>query len=399
MSHYTTTTASYILSKYSRSYSSPSSVQGGQTQVESDWQHFTNPVMTLFLDVKKSPSRELVSVRVRILWSMDIESNDMHADRREVVFEDLELLAFSSLPAYRASTAQSDQSLPLKAVYRDAVVGIRYLHPRTIQSGCQPTYRRFQITFSNALSASQFIDAVSPVCPCKANPLPNQINRHPMMLSGALTRAATTVPGPLLQYTAPQSTNAPSFTPALLQRQSTTVIPPRNPTFTPSVPSEHVVGSSPFPSIPGIAASSALEASLSSDDIAYVTCSETSHATDAPVGSRNDVRPSNLIHPAPSSLPDSSQPSSSNHSSAMPPPAPRSVARSIDGQTQTPSRRMDTGAEGSYLLASLSELPSLYNLSRTDLESLVSQVVREDGFANLLDSLDSLWRIKGFLAR
>ncbi|KAF8836223.1 hypothetical protein BDN67DRAFT_937063 [Paxillus ammoniavirescens] len=395
MSHYTTTTASYILSKYSRSYSSPSSVQGGQTQVESDWQHFTNPVMTLFLDVKKSSSRELVSVRVRILWSMDIESNDMDADRREVVFEDLELLAFSSLPAYRASTAQSDQSLPLKAVYRDAVVGIRYLHPRIVQLGSQPTYRRFQITFSNALSASQFIDAVSPVCPCKANPLPNQINRHPTMLSGALMRAATTVPGPL-PHVASQPTNAPSFTPALLQRQSTTVVPPRNPTFTPSVSSEHAVGSSPFPSI---AASSVVEANLSSDDVAFVTCSETSHTTDAPVGSRNTVRPSNLIHPAPSSLPDSSQPSSSNHSSAMPPPAPRSAARSTDGQTQTPSRRIDTGVEGSRLLASLSELPSPYDLSRTDLESLVSRVVREDGFAILLDSLDSLWRIKGFLAR
>ncbi|KIK83307.1 hypothetical protein PAXRUDRAFT_704291 [Paxillus rubicundulus Ve08.2h10] len=381
MSHYTTTTASYILSKYSRSYSSPSSVQGGQTQVESDWQHFTNPVMTLFLDVKKSPSKDLVSVRVRILWSMDIGSGDMHEDRREVVFEDLELLAFSSLLAYRASTAQSDQSLPLKAVYRDAVVGIRYLHPRMVQPGCQPTYRRFQITFSNALSASQFIDAVRPVCPCKANPLPNQINRHPTMLSGVLTRAATTAPGPLPQHTALQPANAPPSTPAHLQRQSTMMVPPRNPTFTPPVSSEHMVGSSPLPSI---AASSVVETSLSSDDVAFVTCSETSHTTDAPVGSRSAVGPSNSTQPAPSSLPDSSQPSSSNHSSAMPPPAPRSVARATDGQTQAPSRRIDTGVDQSRLLTSLSELPSLYDLSRTDLEGLISQVVREDGFANLV---------------
>ncbi|KAF9241580.1 dehydratase family-domain-containing protein [Melanogaster broomeanus] len=72
--------------KYSRSYpSSPSSLHT-QTPVESDWQHFTNPVMRLLLDVKKSPSGELVSVRVRILWSIDVESSDVTTDREEVVF-------------------------------------------------------------------------------------------------------------------------------------------------------------------------------------------------------------------------------------------------------------------------------------------------------------------------
>ncbi|KAF8554195.1 hypothetical protein OG21DRAFT_1509207 [Imleria badia] len=76
-------------------------------------------------------------MRLRISWSLHTESNDI--DQREVVFEDLELLSFSSLPAFQASAAlQSDQGLPLKAVYRDAVVGIRYLHPRTIPPGSQP---------------------------------------------------------------------------------------------------------------------------------------------------------------------------------------------------------------------------------------------------------------------
>ncbi|KAF9220303.1 hypothetical protein BS17DRAFT_882493 [Gyrodon lividus] len=392
MSHYTTATASYVISKYSRSYLSPSSLHG-QTPVESDWQHFTNPVMRLLLDVKKSPSRELVSVRARILWNMDLESNDMHTDRREVVFEDLELLSFSSLPIYRASTAHSDQNLPLKAVYRDAVVGIRYLHPKTVHPGCQPTYRRFQITFANALSASQFIDAIRSVCPCKANPHPSQINRHPTMLPGALARAATAAPP---QQAPPQPGNAPPSTPALLQRHSTTVASLRNSTLNPSVISEHRLGSPSFHITPP----SVTVTSLSSDDAAFVTCSETSRKTDPPVNDRKAVTLSNSSHPAQNSLPNSSQPSSSAHSSAMMlPPAPRRVSPSADVRTQPPSRRVNTEIDGSQLLASLSDPLSLYDLSRTDLESLVGQVVREEGFAQLLDSLDSLWRIKGFLAR
>lgn len=42
--------------------------------------------------------------------------------------EDIDLLTLSCLPQPRAPK-QPTQGLPLKAVYRDTVVGIRYLHP------------------------------------------------------------------------------------------------------------------------------------------------------------------------------------------------------------------------------------------------------------------------------
>ena len=43
----------------------------------SEWQHFTNPVIRLVLDVKTSSSAEIESVRLRILWHMnsDLENN------------------------------------------------------------------------------------------------------------------------------------------------------------------------------------------------------------------------------------------------------------------------------------------------------------------------------------
>lgn len=136
MSLHTTTTALFALTKYSRSYGGGAT--HSQLAAENEWQHFTNPIMKLLLDVKKSPSSgELLSLRLRIFWCIDMQAIDMQVDQREVVFEDLELLSFSSLSAFRTQNG-SEQGLPLRAVYRDAVVGIRYLHPKTVPPGCQP---------------------------------------------------------------------------------------------------------------------------------------------------------------------------------------------------------------------------------------------------------------------
>ena len=72
-----------MLTKYSRSYSSPSTQNKA---AESEWQHFTNPVMRLHLDAKKSPSEELISLRMRILWNIEMQGSDVDVDQREVVF-------------------------------------------------------------------------------------------------------------------------------------------------------------------------------------------------------------------------------------------------------------------------------------------------------------------------
>lgn len=53
-----------------------------------------------------------------------------------IVQENVDLLSFSSL----SDTQQicNSQGLPLKAVYRDSVVGIRYLHPLSTQPNSSP---------------------------------------------------------------------------------------------------------------------------------------------------------------------------------------------------------------------------------------------------------------------
>jgi hypothetical protein len=85
MSRSTTGTSSYILSKYSRSYPTKPKRTINNTQnltqpgleTSSEWQHFTNPVIRLVLDVKTSSSAEIESVRLRIMWHMnsDIEND------------------------------------------------------------------------------------------------------------------------------------------------------------------------------------------------------------------------------------------------------------------------------------------------------------------------------------
>lgn len=86
MSRSTTGTSSYILSKYSRSYPTKSKTINKKIQTQtqpqpgletaSEWQHFTNPVIRLVLDVKTSSSAEIESVRLRIMWHInsDIEN-------------------------------------------------------------------------------------------------------------------------------------------------------------------------------------------------------------------------------------------------------------------------------------------------------------------------------------
>ena len=83
MSMSTTSTATYILAKYSRAY--PTSASSTQ-EIDAEWQHFTNPTVRLILDMKKSGNGELESYRVRILWSLNTGQDGMDIDQRDVLF-------------------------------------------------------------------------------------------------------------------------------------------------------------------------------------------------------------------------------------------------------------------------------------------------------------------------
>ncbi|KAI6157796.1 hypothetical protein BKA82DRAFT_4061592 [Pisolithus tinctorius] len=373
MSLHTTTTGSFALTKYSRSYGG--SAGHNQLVPENEWQHFTNPVMKLLLDVKKSPSSgELLSLRLRILWCIEMQASDMQVDQREVIFEDLELLSFSSLPAFRTPNS-SDQGLPLRAVYRDAVVGIRYLHPKTTPPGSQPVYRRFQVTFGSILEASQFIDTIKPICPCKPNPQPTQIHRDPTMVTGASLGRTSTI-----------SNSMPPERP----------VPPNEPGFRPTGNYRSMAGIRMSPSRPsGRWSSGVSSATLSSEDSGFVDGPKVAYLPD------NQRKDSGAVSSSNPSLPSSSQSYSSSHNGNMIPPpfVPRNLPRSAEVPMPSSAATESMEPERPGLVSSLRTYPSLYGLSQPDLEHLVSQVVREEGFVRLLDSLDALWRTKGFLAR
>jgi len=86
-----------------------------------------------------------------------------------------------------------------------------------------------------------------------------------------------------------------------------------------------------------------------------------------------------IYHTGTSSLPTSSQPTST----LVPPP---------------PSYGLEEKTREAFL-ESLRETPELYSLTRPELENLVSVVVREPGFPRLLEALDSMWVVRGFLGR
>jgi hypothetical protein len=91
MSRSTTSTTTQIISKYSRAYST--NPTGSQNQ-GGEWQHFSNPILRVVLDVKRSEAGDrLESFRLRVLWSMDADGDAMDVDQREFVFVRLALVA------------------------------------------------------------------------------------------------------------------------------------------------------------------------------------------------------------------------------------------------------------------------------------------------------------------
>lgn len=230
-------------------------------------------------------------------------------------------------------------------------------------------YRRFQITFITATNAAQFIDAVRPVCPCKLNPQPSLGIRTPTVTATGpahdFLRHSTVVPS-VAQY-------RPSTNETLLRPASTALpsdIPSSDsslPTFTPSTPARFTpvaLSSSSAKTTVRIANDSTV---FTPPEAPQISISKTSQA------------PSCSISSAKGSLPDSSLPSSSNSLNTMPPPPlPSSVTRLREPNSR-PSEVPRT-----QLLLSLHDTPALYDLSQAELESMVAQVIREEGFVQLV---------------
>lgn len=92
----TTTTTTFAIVKYSRAYTQSTTPTVSQSDLE--WQHFSNPVIRLTLDIKKSPEGRLESYRLRIVWSFSAGVNSMDVDEREVIFVSRTIIRSSSSP-------------------------------------------------------------------------------------------------------------------------------------------------------------------------------------------------------------------------------------------------------------------------------------------------------------
>ncbi|KAF8160754.1 hypothetical protein B0H34DRAFT_857339 [Crassisporium funariophilum] len=370
MSHSTTGTATYVLSKYSRSYpvKRTSLAQHGQ-EISSDWQHFTNPVIRLVLDVKKANTTELESVRLRILWQMDcVIDGSNNSD-----VEDIDLLSFSSLGSV-THRKQPLEGLPLKAVYRDTVVGIRYLHSR--DDAAASIYRRFQISFSSASEATDFINSIRPVCPCKVNPT---------NIPGAgLSHAQSLIPSrPTIGKHSANACAAKSILPnrgsPLIVSTSQSVSAWTNTTQVPkhvSKPPVLPLSSSPLSCQPW----SDPVSSTCLDDFASSPNASSGPVTFQParqsVANHDDSK-----RPWLPAVDPCGDPPTFPHSSL---PMPSSAARSSEGPSSGTGRNLVIQKDAIMECVMDSIEPSIYAMSPEKLEKVIGEIIREDGFIGLV---------------
>ncbi|PPQ98795.1 hypothetical protein CVT24_003353 [Panaeolus cyanescens] len=366
MNHSTTGTFTYSISKYSRSYPPATATTPGSDPA-SEWQHFTNPVIRLVLDVKTATTtNELEAVRLRVLWKMDMTQGSKDTE------EDLDLLALSFLPSL-GPTSNHLEGLPLKAVYRDTVVGIRYLYSQEDPSS--PIFRRFQLSFQSSTEASAFIDSIRPICPCKLNSVaPAQTNPRPVLKTAmTMNPPANRAPTALL----PPHTRADS----LALRRTATV----NSSNLRIGPIPGVLQHPVQPSIP----SSPLRQRSSQATTSHVPLSD----------SDNTLRPNDQI---------SSEQSTNTSYSAVPqrpvtgalltspailPSSSLPSASTSDFDSRPPSLSMPAPIKQS-IVSALSGHSSVYNLPPSALESIVAEIIREDGFLELIEKLSDIIRVK-----
>jgi hypothetical protein len=82
MAHTTTARSTYSLVKYSRSYPA-------ENTSNADWQHFTNPILRLVLDVTRTDKSEIQSVRLRVIWTLQNGGIITVNDNPEIVLASL----------------------------------------------------------------------------------------------------------------------------------------------------------------------------------------------------------------------------------------------------------------------------------------------------------------------
>lgn len=292
---------------------------------------------------------------------------------------------------------------------------------------CQ-SFRRFQLNFDSSAAAAQFTESIQAVCPCQPNapasanaPLRKNITAMPSTF--APTRPGS-IPGITTQASIlARSQSAASF--ASLQSSS-----PAPSTI--QHQAQPRLSSRTLPTIPLAQSSSDVDMDLpSSSSDAYFTArsspaprlrrlvtgrpqvgadpssQEATQASSPPIDSSQILPPSQLT------LPPSSLESASSRLMPPPPPPPsrpRSVTRGNSPMREDPviaplaslptsrdiliSGPLDrqqplTSESNTSFVEAVRPVPELYEMSISELEALVTQVVHEDGFIQLVRAFQS----------
>ncbi|KAL5523884.1 hypothetical protein ACEPAG_8057 [Sanghuangporus baumii] len=434
MSRTTSSKNIFTLTKYSRATSrQQDNLQGSQMpKGDCDWQHHTQPVLRLLLETRKSAQGVPEQMRLRIVWSVSNghapAANNKMPQQENVIFEDIDLLVVR-----KHIHPFPTQGLPLKAVFRDNMIGIRFLPPDA-KSSNPSEYRRFQVKFQFFGDSAALIEAIRDVCPCKPSPVnsfqPASLDPRPSLTGQGRSEMSQNTQQSQAQFSSQlqsQSFHIPSgdrFDSTLqCLDERATMVTSSQPTMVSDLPIDFAV---PF-------RQSGQNISVSSHDQrlhAYQSGALTRHQSWAQQATQMDLsssyapspfysqalKPFDIqMHSRPPSIQNSimrdseiirSDPNASRPV-AMPTPPTSSQGPSatninnVNRSSHAPlsDERVDTNAISALstkhpLLESLYEACRLDSVPRNELEQLVAHIVREDGFADLLHKIDSLWQLK-----
>lgn len=221
--------------------------------------------------------------------------------------------------------------------------------------------------FTTSEAASQFIKLVSTVCPCTTTDRVSRANRG--QPQATLTSAPSSRPRPTAkaQKPAPAWTRKAAGTQAHQTAPSSIISAGSDDSHTLPSRSSDPLPEAPLPVYNQPASSATFDQMLTSSFIPPPTPSQYDTSS-RPVISR-PFPPSSQIF-----LPDTPIPSSSQMF-----PAPITPSQlPLQSGTKPPNTQADT------FLESLMQSPTLYDLSRSQLEAVVAQVIREEGFIKLV---------------
>ncbi|KAH9811815.1 hypothetical protein DFH28DRAFT_1178500 [Melampsora americana] len=144
-----------------------------------EWTHFNQPRLSLNADIihtdledpkKSGLPRHTRKITLQIIWNSDPQSSNT-PDHPSVF--NLEQIDLNQIVIDFSNSRLGE--VPLKAVYKDCVVGLRYAISH--EAGAL-IYNRFQLRFHNPTDCLDFVRVIEFICPCKLSPPDQQASQQ-----------------------------------------------------------------------------------------------------------------------------------------------------------------------------------------------------------------------------